>query len=150
MENKEKFKNVIIDIFCEGDSVAVNKDTYVPVACNDISCEDCLFFNAKRCQTSMFNTWVHEEYKEPVVISFDDFNFLSYIKDKYAYIARDKNDRLYVYVNEPIKLDSVSVWCGKVAVCIDNFNVVFPMVKWSDDHSWKISVLKKLKIVENY
>lgn len=31
---------------------------------------------------------------------------------------------------------------------IYKFNIDFPMIKWTDDQSWKISDLKKLKVVK--
>lgn len=36
------------------------------------------------------------------------------------------------------------------AVAIYKFNIDFPMIKWTDGQSWKISDLKKLKVVKNY
>lgn len=30
------------------------------------------------------------------------------------------------------------------------FNIDFPMIKWTDEQPWKISNLKKLKVVKNY
>lgn len=47
MENKEKFKNEIVDIICDGDSIAVDKETHVPVTCTNIECDNCLFITLK-------------------------------------------------------------------------------------------------------
>lgn len=33
---------------------------------------------------------------------------------------------------------------------LSKFKVDFPMVKYTDEQAWKISDLKKLKVVENY
>ena len=42
MTNKEKFTEQILDIACNGDSIAVNKVTLEPLKCQDLPSEDCL------------------------------------------------------------------------------------------------------------
>jgi hypothetical protein len=73
----KKFKNEIVYIICNGDSIGINKETYTPVPCCNISCDKCLFYTKK-------------------------------------------------------------------LLCVD------ALVKWSDEHPWKISDLMKLKLVKNY
>lgn len=149
MKNKEKFRDKIVDIACNDGRLAVDVETNTPVDCNSIDCSGCLFNDKGGCSSEIFN-WSEQEYKEPIVISSKDSITISYIKDKFKYISRDKNGTLYVYVNEPKKLSQSDVWTGKGVGGIDGFDFVLPMVKWTDEHAWKISDLKELKIVENY
>lgn len=76
--------------------------------------------------------------------------FLSFIKDKFEYMARDKNGLLYAHEVDPKKYKQYGLWVGEDAIGLYKFNVDFPMVKYTDDVAWKISDLKELKIVENY
>lgn len=40
MTNREKFAEQILDIACNGDSIAVNKVTSEPIACYELECKD--------------------------------------------------------------------------------------------------------------
>lgn len=149
MKNKEKFMNEIANIVCDGDVVAIRKDTYEPMPCNAIKCRNCLLFNDSICLGSnALRDWAQEEYG--VVISYDDSLFLNFIKDDYEYIARDKDDCLHIYFVKPKKRQNYGFWEGGTQARLNNFNVDFPMIKWTDENPWKISDLKKLKVVKNY
>lgn len=149
MKNKEKFKDEIVDIICSGDIIAVDKETRIPVPCSSIECKKCLFRGEIGCSDALA-VWVNQEYKETIVISVDDIVFLSYISDSFKYIARDDCGNLYAYDIEPKKYDERGFWVGKEEVGIFNFNISLPMIKYTDDKAWKISDLKKLKVVKNY
>lgn len=150
MKNKEKFKNEIVDIICNGDSIAVDKEIRVPIACTNIECDNCLFYTIKGNCVDILVEWANQEYKEPIVISQNDIVFLSYISDRFKYMARDKCGYLYVYAIDPKKHDYCGFWIGGVSVGIFDFGIDFPMVKYTDERAWKISDLKNLKVVENY
>ena len=71
---------------------------------------------------------------------------LGYLIYRFNYIARDKDDSLYVYNQEPEKnsnrweIDEYKVGVSKM----DNitvFDLLFPMVKWSDEEPTLISDL---------
>ena len=71
---------------------------------------------------------------------------LGYLIYRFKYIARDKDDSLYVYNQEPEKcsngweIDEYKVGVSKM----DNitvFDLLFPMVKWSDEEPTLISEL---------
>ena len=71
---------------------------------------------------------------------------LGYLIYRFKYIARDKDDSLYVYNQEPEKcsngweIDEYEVGVSKM----DNitvFDLLFPMVKWSDEKPALISAL---------
>lgn len=149
MKNKEKFKDKIVDIVCKGGNIAVDNISYEPVDCNSIECSACLFYGSGECSDTLIE-WGRREYKKPIVISFNDNLFLNFIKDDYHYIARDKNGRLYTYFIKPKKCEGYGLWEGGAPIRLNHFNVVFPMIKWTDENPWKISDLKKLKVVKNY
>lgn len=101
--------------------------------------------------TDIMKIWSNQEYKEPIVISDKDSPFLNFIKDDYQYITRDKNESLYAYFIKPKKkCEGYGLWEGGAPIRLKHFNVVFPMIKWTDENPWKISDLKKLKVVKNY
>lgn len=151
MKNKEKFKDEIVNIVCNGGCLAVNVETNKPTDCNRIDCSKCLFYGAEfGAYSDKMVNWANQEYKDPIVISNNDRLFLNFIKDDYEYISRDKSGCLYAYVIKPKKYEDNGNWIGDAIVGIYRFNIVFPMIKWSDKQPWKISDLKNLKVVENY
>lgn len=149
MKNKEKFKDEIVRIICNGGSIAVNNITYEPVDCNSIDCDTCLFYGCGGC-SDMLIEWARREYKKPIVISYTDSEFLKFISDEFKYIARDENGRLYAHTTMPKKYEDCSVWIGMAEIALHKFNIDFPMIKWTDEQPWEISYLKKLKVVKNY
>ena len=44
MTNREKFAEKILNIACNGNLTAINKATLEPIACQELPCEDCLFY----------------------------------------------------------------------------------------------------------
>lgn len=50
----------------------------------------------------------------------------------------------------PPKYQDNGYWNGIAGLPIHAFNVDLPMIKWEDEQAWKISDLKKLKVVKNY
>lgn len=151
MKNKEKFMNDIVNIACDGKSLAVNAVDYNPVPCSELPCYRCLFYESEETSCGgAIHEWSEREYKEPIVISYNDILFLHFIKDDYNYIVRDKNGDLFAYVSIPEKAQDRGIWIGTSGVGLYKFNIVFPMIKWSDEQPCKISDLKKLKKVINY
>lgn len=47
MKNKEKYASEIVEIACNGDSIAITSDGGKLVQCNHISCCECVFENNK-------------------------------------------------------------------------------------------------------
>lgn len=56
---------------------------------------------------------------------------------------------MHILVN-PKKHQDKGYWNESGLLPIYAFNIDFPMIKLSDEQPWKISYLKKLKVVENY
>lgn len=152
MKNKEKCAMEIAEIACDGKSIAVDKRTGKVVSCDCITCGNCLFDGKHGCN-SRRRKWAESEYMEKLVISKRDRVFLEYIKEEYTYIARDRGGVLYAYNKEPHKVKGYKMWGAELCECCKlsfNFNIDFPMVKWSDSEPWLIEDLKKLEVVEEY
>lgn len=67
MTNREKFAEQILDIACNGDSIAVNKVTLEPIRCRGTACKECLLnFNIESCRDGR-KKWANSEYVEPSV-----------------------------------------------------------------------------------
>lgn len=151
MKNKEKFSKEIVELACDGNRIAVVRQTGEFRSCYGMSCRECLFHsNTERCKEKA-REWAESEYVERPVISKRDRTFLDYIKEGFKYIARDENDKLYAYDLKPYKNKICSQWSVNNCNCLTlNYNVDFPMIKWSDGEPWLIEDLKKLEVVEEY
>lgn len=149
MKNKEKYAKEIIDVACNGDSIAVTKEGERVVRCGNIACSECLFVPLKCAKNT--REWAESEYIERSVISKRDRTFLDYLREYYKFIARDKDGELFIYKTQPRRNEECCNWVsdGCFNLCM-RFNVDFPMVKWEDDKPWLIEDLKKLEVVEEY
>ena len=154
MKNKEKHLKEIVEIACDGNCIAVDKNSGKVKPCCYSSCGNCLFDDSHYRDIDCDRTrrkWAESEYIEKPVISKRDRAFLEYIDKKFKYIARDETARMYVYSIEPRK--SVYCWINNRGECFsiaNRIDVDFPMVKWSDSKPWLIEDLKKLEVVEDY
>ena len=152
MKNKERYTKEIVEIICSGKYIAVNKETGIPVVCNDFDCDKCMFRSENRCRSKLLKDWAESEYIEKPVISKRDRAFLDCLKDKWKYMARDDiSSAVYVFSEIPKKSKGgYLTYTGEVRRSSTDFNIDFPMVKWEDDEPWMIDDLKKLKVVEEY
>lgn len=144
MRNKEKFSKEIVEIACEGNEVAVSKETGKPVRCVDMRCSMCAINlnedEYKTC-TDYRKEWVESEYIKKAVISKKDRAFLEYLKEEFKYIARHKDGTLFAYK------DGLTNWYSLNR----RFDVDFPMVKWEgNEEIWLIEDLKRLEVVDSY
>lgn len=157
MKNKEKYMTEIIDACLDGMTIAVKADGK-PCICQKTSCKECIFYDrtntyVRLCRDEI-RAWANSEYIERPVISKRDKAFLEYLREEYKFIARDENGDLFIYENHPRKVDaywsSAGLICERYLYLNRNFNVDFPMIKWSDEEPWAIEDLKKLEVVEEY
>lgn len=148
MKNKEKFAKEILEIACNGDSIAVKNNKLA--CCRCIDCSNCLFNCSYDCREQV-RKWAESEYIEKPVISKRDRSFLDYINNKFVYVVRDKSGRLLVYSEKPIKktryYDSICGVTGSVGFI---FDIKLPMIRWEDNEPWLIEDLKKLEVCEEY
>lgn len=151
MKNKEKYEKEIIEIVCENG--AVNEQTGELKSCSEIKCKDCLLRNGNKgsCEKEM-KAWLEQECIEKPVISKMDRSFLDYLRVRWKYMARDNiSNTVYAFTEIPEKSKfGHFAYTGEARRISSDFNVVFPMVKWSDDSPWLIEDLKKLEVVESY
>lgn len=153
MKNKEKYAKEIVEIVCSEHSIAVNKITGKPEKCLSLSCTECLFsIDDGSCNSSKKRReWAESEYIEKPVISKKDRAFLDYLREKYKFVARDEDGKLFAYEVQPKKENTYwECTCGDCLLLNGKLNTDFPMVKWSDSEPWLIEDLKKLKVVEKY
>ena len=106
MTNREKFAEQILDIACDGGSIAVNKVTSEPMRCQGIACEGCLFNNDVEFCIDARKKWANSEYVEPPVdwskvavdtpILVNDSNDHEWLK---RYFAKYENGSVYAWNN---------------------------------------------------
>lgn len=149
MKNKEKFAKEIIDVACKGDIIALTKDNKV-VGCDDIYCEQCLFDIDNLChrEDNILYRWAESEYVEKPTITSREKKFLDMLLPECKYIARDKNDKLYVYNYKPIRTDCNWYSNDGTLNCISTnlFGNMFDFIRWEDKEPWCIEDLKKLEV----
>ena len=150
MKNKEKYAKEIMDVACSGDSIAIIKKSGRIVPCNGAICSLCLF-RGYDCNENT-REWAESEYIEKPVISKRDRAFLDCLRDRWKYMARDNiSNAVYVFTEIPEKSEvGHFAYTGEARRISSDFNVVFPIVKWSDEEPWYIEDLKKLEVVEEY
>ena len=144
MKNKEKYEKEIMNIACNGDSIAVIKKSGRIVSCNGTKCCLCLF-RGSDCKEKI-RDWAESEYIEKPVISKRDRAFLEYLGKELKYIVRSKSDNLMAFQNSAEKREDGWVIVSGALKSLKTLNIDFPMVKWSDGKPW----LKKLEVVEEY
>lgn len=67
MTNREKYKEKILDIACDGNSIAFSKQTRELVPCECLDCSECEFnYEFGTCQDEAKH-WCNSEYKEPEI-----------------------------------------------------------------------------------
>lgn len=148
MKNKEKYEKEIMNIACNGDSIAVIKKSGRIVSCNGTKCCLCLF-RGSDCKEKI-RDWAESEYIEKPVISKRDRAFLEYLGKELKYIVRSKSDNLMAFQNSAEKREDGWVIVSGALKSLKKLNIDFPMVKWSDGKPWLIEDLKKLEVVEEY
>lgn len=149
MKNKEKRAMKIVEIACDGKSVAVDKRTGKVVSCDYITCGNCLFDGKHGCN-SRRREWAESDYIEKPVISKRDRTFLEYLGNELKYIARESYGDLMAYECSVSKGESRWLCESGAIKSFLRLNVQLPMVKWSDKEPWLIEDLKRLDVVEEY
>lgn len=129
MRNVDKYKDELIKMTEESNIVQVScRGDVVP----DSSKANGLFCSKRA--TSWFVKWLYEEHK--VELSTLEYEVLKYFyREGRRYIARDKDNELFLYKNSPIK--SVDQWIIDCAGSWDftglrPFGNLFSFVRWED------------------
>lgn len=86
----------------------------------------------------------HQEHKEEIKLSEAERVILENLDEKYKWIARDKDNELYVYEKKPLKTDT-DAWSNATAPTLyeslSAFNHLFEFVKWEDEEPYNIEEL---------
>ena len=145
MKNKEKYEKEIMNIACNGDSIAVIKKSGRIVSCNGTKCCLCLF-RGSDCKEKI-RDWAESEYIEKPVISKRDRAFLEYLGKELKYIVRSKSDNLMAFQNSAEKREDGWVIASGALKSLKKLNIDYPMFKCSDGKQWLNYDLKKLEVV---
>lgn len=135
MKNKEKYAKELVDIVVEEWRFALNKDEKI-VSCTNIMCSDCLF-NARGGCISERMAWANAEYKEPKIFTEREKEFIKLFPE-IQYIARDKNNKIFGYPQEPIKDEDLGCWFyvdGLITESGINLGdlLKFESIQWEDE-----------------
>lgn len=89
-----------------------------------------------------------EEYKETVKLSKFEYEYLKFAKENgYNFIARDKNNNLYLYSNKPWKAENDWDYEDRTTPV---FAELFKFVKWEDEEPWNIdNILANCEVIED-
>ena len=150
MENKERYQKEIVELACDGNRIAVDRQTGELRSCYETPCIECLFHsNTERCKEKA-REWAESEYVERTVISKRDRAFLEYLGENAKWMTKESGSEISVWMTKPKKDKSISAWTDGIYNCLSEINIDFPMVKLSDDEPWLIEDLKKLEVVDSY
>lgn len=95
--------------------------------------------------------WLLSEYKEPVKLTRFEHDVLKYLLEKtqYRFIARERNDTIYIYKRKPKK--GSDAW--EIISGMQNLNLfinLFPFIEWEDSEPTSIEdVLKNCEVIKN-
>lgn len=148
MLNVEKFKREILAVKNKGDDFAIDKDNQIR-SCEDLKCENCIFDNGVMCSYSR-TEWLLSEYKESTKVTRLEYELLKYWSSEgYKYIARDRDNTLFIYKDKPSKL--AEYWANLYHYSLDdNFRNLFEFVEWEDKEPTSIQeVLGSREVIED-
>lgn len=140
---KEKIKNFDTDVTADEilscwlhritTNSSVNKYN-----CSGLVCSECL----RRSLLELL-----EEYKETVKLSKFEYEYLKVAKEnEFSFIARDKNNNLYLYSNKPWK-DEID-WDYEDRTT-PVFAELFKFVKWENESPMLIEELLKCEVMQD-
>ena len=107
-----------------------------PCESNDTTCTECKA------------NWLQQEHKEKPKLSDAERVILEVINEKYGWIARDEDNTISVFTDEPSKMINGSGFWGRVEDDFNNlecFNHLFQFIKWEDTEPYNIEELLKGK-----
>ena len=84
--------------------------------------------------------WERKEEKPKPQLTEDEKVILRNLPKKYKWIARDKNNCLFIYINRPIKSDFWLNACDSTRLA---FPHLFQFIKWEDEEPYLIEDLLK-------
>lgn len=148
--NAEKFRKEILENSNVVSDFSMSKDKHVIKKCLGV-CDDCFFHEAGDHCSNIKVKWLLSEYKEPVKLARFEHDVLKYLLEKtqYRFIARERNDTIYIYKRKPKK--GSDAW--EIISGMRNFNLfinLFPFIEWEDSEPTSIEyVLNNCEVVND-
>lgn len=104
MLNAERFKKEILEKSNVVSDFSMSKDKHTIKKCLGV-CKDCFFHEAGDHCSNIKVKWLLSEYKEPVKLTRFEHDVLKYLLEntQYRFIARERNDTIYIYTRKPKK-----------------------------------------------
>lgn len=85
--------------------------------------------------------WLFEKWKPH--LTKDEEAILRNLPKKFKYIARDKDEELYLYKAKPVRSESIWNCLDKNYIKLSVFNHMFKFIKWNDEEPYNIEELLK-------
>lgn len=124
--------------------------------CKTLECRNCRFSRLSNsedeiifCSTRKVK-WLLSEYEEHTKLTKLEFELLKFwYKQGYKYIARDRDNTLFIYKDKPSKL--AEYWANLYHYSLDdNFRNLFEFVEWEDEEPTSIKdVLENCEVVND-
>lgn len=148
--NAEKFRKEILENSNVVFDFSMSKDKHTIKKCLGV-CDDCFFHEAGDHCSNIKVKWLLSEYKEPVKLTRFEHDVLKYLLEntQYRFIARERNDTIYIYTRKPKK--GSDAW--EIISGMRNFNLfinLFPFIEWEDSEPTSIEyVLNNCEVVND-
>lgn len=97
----------------------------------------------RECPKCKFD-WIQQEHKEKITLSEAERVILENIDKDYKWIARDKDNSLWLYGDRPIKKSAL--WSNEYSEIGEEFAFykhLFQFITWQDDEPYNIEELLK-------
>lgn len=150
MLNAEKYREEILKNSNAVFDFLMSKDKHTIKKCLGV-CDDCFFHEAGNHCSNIKVKWLLSEYKESVKLTRFEHDVLKHLLEKtqYRFIARERNDTIYIYQRKPNK--GSDAW--EIISGMRNFDLfinLFPFIKWEDAEPTSIEdVLNNCEVVED-
>lgn len=108
-------------------------------SCSSFTCSECLRLSLME---------LLEEYKEPIKLTRFEYEYLKVAKkEKFNFIARDKDGGVFLYTKKPTKCDLMWESRGNH---IRVFESMFNFVRWQDEEPYNIDkILANCEVMED-
>lgn len=99
---------------------------------------------AQDCDKCVFEIkkWLNEEVNDHIILSKQEKAILEYVDHNLRWIARDKNNALFLYEEKPYKIGSKWV-CDKNYREFDMYNQLFKFIEWDNEEPMMIGEILK-------
>lgn len=148
MLNKEKFSRQIVEVACNGETIALRNGRVT--SCEKIACEDCDWRNGY-CEKNK-KEWANSEYIEKPTLTSDERKFCELVKT--GYLVRDCNNYNLYWTDKEVDKVKGSTglrWAtyGRWT-CIKNIfpTLDFGFIDSEDEEPWKVEDLLQLEYEE--